>query len=339
MSEELLGKEKQKIYKLITDTFSKGLRRGIRTKGQIAKFKSLQAQINSILNSKNVVNNLSTKQFLELQNYTNDYLNTKVNAKIEIDKPKTNKSFKEQVKQQKLIEEQKKAEQLKQHQKSKTRITVLRPDISDTSKNQIASLIKSAESSVGIKNPSSVVVGSSSKEVVPYEIAKSKGNRLNFNLKGFSLFENAAYNSKIHGISNTIQELDEGVKNKKISLSEANKIKSTLQDNTVSHKLNQLGTNDQVKQFNRPEYQKLFKEFLKKSFNKYMKVIPVAGPLFMLKDMKKQYEQIQSGEHPMFPSAEKLSTQVYKRGGKVKPKPYAMGGKVYSNSVRKPKFK
>ena len=218
----------QKVYRLITDAFTKSsLRRGIRTKGQIASFKSLQSQISSILNNKTVVNNLSTKQFLELQNYANDYLSSYTNRRIEKKIPKTSKSFKEQVKKQKTIEDKIKAEQLKQHQQSKARITVLKPNISDTSKQSLTGLIKSAESMSGVK-PSNVVVGSSSKALTPYDIIKARGDKLNFNLKGYSLFENSAYNAKIHGVVNTIQELDEGVRNKKISASEANKIKNTL---------------------------------------------------------------------------------------------------------------
>ena len=77
--------------------------------------------------------------------------------------------------------------------------------------------------------------------------------------------------------------------------------------------------------------------------NKMMKFFGKSGlkvfPVLNIIDMKNQYDQIQSGEHPMFPSVEKLSQQVYKTGGKVKRKPYAIGGKVYSNQTRKPKFK
>ena len=344
---KILGLEMSKVYRLITDAFTKtSLRRGIKTKKQIAELKSLQSKIRGILNSKTVVNRLSTKQFLELQNYTNDYLSEYMNSRIEQETPKTSKSFKEQVKQEKLIEQQeklieqqKKSEQLKQHQTSKARITVLKPNISDTSKQSLTSLIKSAESVSGVK-PSNVVVGSSSKALTPYDIIKTQGDRINFNLKGYSLFENSAYNAKIHGVANTIQELDEGVRNKKISTSEANQIKNTLTDKTVSHKLNQFSNQEEVKQFNRPEYQKVFKSFLGQAFKRFMRVIPVVGTPIMLKDMKRQYEQIMEGEHPMFPSTEKLSQQVYKTGGKVKPKPkpYAMGGKVYSNSIRKPKL-
>lgn len=66
-----------------------------------------------------------------------------------------------------------------------------------------------------------------------------------------------------------------------------------------------------------------------------LKVLPVLNII----DMKNQYDQILSGEHPVFPSVEKLGKQVYKTGGKVRRKPYAVGGKVYSSQTRKPKFK
>jgi hypothetical protein len=72
-----------------------------------------------------------------------------------------------------------------------------------------------------------------------------------------------------------------------------------------------------------------------------LKKIPMIGVPFEIKRMKKEYEQIMAGEHPIFPSVEKLSQRVYKKGGKVssrKIKPYAVGGKVYSQPIRKPKF-
>ena len=72
-----------------------------------------------------------------------------------------------------------------------------------------------------------------------------------------------------------------------------------------------------------------------------LKKLPVIGIPFEVKRMKKEYEQIMAGEHSMFPSAEKLSQRVYKKGGEVSSKkriPYAVGGKVYSQSIRKPKF-
>jgi hypothetical protein len=40
-------------------------------------------------------------------------------------------------------------------------------------------------------------------------------------------------------------------------------------------------------------------------------------------------------------SKKPIQPLTYRKGGKVKktkPKPYAMGGKVYSNSVRKPNY-
>jgi len=329
------------VSKLITTTYNKAtLRRGLTSKTAKVHLAKLNTQLNNLLKK-----DLTRPQYLELQNYINDkklQYSTSVTEKTSLSGEKGKLWKKEQIKLKQVEADKIKAEQAKQlkyHQESKARITVLKPNISDTSKQSLTSLIKSAESVSGVK-PSNVVVGSSSKALTPYDIIKSRGDRLNFNLKGFSLFENSAYNAKIHGVANTIQELDEGVRNKKISTSEANQIKNTLTDKTVSHKLNQFSNQEEVKQFNRPEYQKVFKSFLGQAFKRFMRVIPVVGTPIMLKDMKRQYEQIMEGEHPMFPSTEKLSQQVYKTGGKVKPKPkpYAMGGKVYSNSIRKPKL-
>ena len=175
------------------------------------------------------------------------------------------------------------------------------------------------------------------RKLVPYDAIKAQADKVNFNLKGYKLFENAAYNAKIHGVSGTIQEIDEAIKNKKIDVSEANKLKSTLQDKGVASKLTQFGDQDQVKEFNKPQFQKAFKTFLSSAFNKYMRVVPMIGTPFMLRDMKKQYDEI------MEESKKPKEPLVYRGGGKVKrtkpkPKPYAMGGKVYSNSVRKPNY-
>ena len=341
MEEVKFNKLQYDVSKLITTTYNQAtLRRGLTSKAAKVHLAKLNTQLSNIANK----SNLTPPQYLELQNFITDkklQYTTSVTEKTSLSGKKGKLWQKEQIKLKQIEANKIKAEQeikqIKQHQASKARITVLKPNISDTSKQSLTSLIKSAESVAGVK-PSNIVVGSSSKALTPYDIIKTQGDRINFNLRGYPLFESSAYNAKIHGVANAIQELDEGVRNKKISTSEANQIKSTLTDRTVSHKLNQLGPKEEVEQFNRPEYQKAFKGFLGKAFKKYMKVIPVVGPMFMLKDMKRQHEQIMEGEHPMFPSAEKFSQQVFKKGGKVKPKPYAMGGKVYSNSIRKPKL-
>jgi hypothetical protein len=49
--------------------------------------------------------------------------------------------------------------------------------------------------------------------------------------------------------------------------------------------------------------------------------------------MKNQYDDI------MEQSKKPVEPLTYKKGGQIKRKPYAVGGKVYSNSSRKPKFK
>ena len=117
-------------------------------------------------------------------------------------------------------------------------------------------------------------------------------------------------------------------------------MKVTITRANVKSKLNQLGTNDQVRQFNKPTYQKAFKTFLNSSYNTLTKmgkvVNKVAPKVFApiaIFDMKRQYDEI------MEQSKKPIEPLIYKSGGKVKRKPYAMGGKVYGNSVRKPKFK
>ena len=355
---KILGQEMQKVYRLITNAFTKtSLQRGIKTKKQIAELKSLQSKIRGILNSKTVVNNLSTKQFLELQNYTNDYLSQYTNSRIEKETPKTSKSFKEQVKQEKLIEQQKKVEQLKQHQESKARITVLKPNISDTSKQSLTGLIKSAESIAGIK-PSNVVVGSSSTALVP-----NRPDRINFNLKGFALIHEIALNSAAHGYLDS--DIDEGIKQKKITASEAKNIKKFFNKNNISSHVKQVtGNIDKAKQFYRPEYQKSFRNFLFNQYNEVFTKIPKditppkggggspSGPqgTFGKKFLKAGAGAAATipGGGPKTPMRRALGMYdpfetglpYLKKGGKVKPKPkpYAMGGKVYSNSIRKPKL-
>jgi len=176
--------------------------------------------------------------------------------------------------------------------------------------------------------------------VSPYDAVKAQGNKVNFNLRGYSLFENAAYNAKIHGVSQTIEELDIGVKEGKINASEADNMKKTFAKESVKSKLSQFGEQGEVKQFNRPEYQKAFKTFLKGTYNTFTKMGKVVGKVapkvflpLQVMDMKKQYDNI------MEQSKKPIEPLTYKTGGKVKRKPYAMGGKVYSNSTRKPKFK
>ena len=174
----------------------------------------------------------------------------------------------------------------------------------------------------------------------PYDAVKAQGNKVNFNLRGYQLFENAAYNAKIHGVSQTIEELDLAVKEGKIDASEADNMKKTLTKSNVRAKLNQFGPIEEVTQFNKPEYQKAFKTFLKGTYNTFTKMGKVVGKVapkvflpLQVMDMKKQYDNI------MEQSKKPIEPLVYKTGGKVKRKPYAMGGKVYSNSTRKPKFK
>jgi len=76
---------------------------------------------------------------------------------------------------------------------------------------------------------------------------------------------------------------------------------------------------------------------LTKRVNRMMKFFGKTGlkvlPILNIIDMKNQYDDI------MEQSKKPIEPLIYKKGGKIKRKPYAVGGKVYSNSSRKPKFK
>ena len=323
MTEQEFLKLQSETSKFISDTFNKStLRRSTTSKAAMAHLRIFDKQIKKILANPNLTKSQYFDLHNQIQEQTSGYTN-RVIKKEKIIGQEKDKIFRKNIRKQ-LIKKQEIAPISRALRKAPI-----------TSTNVTNNLINSLGGFVGEKKKTTT--GTS---LTPYDRLKVEGKNVNFNLKGFSLFENAVFNAKQHGVSQTLSEIDEAIKNKKISTSEANKLKAVLQDKGVSAKIGQFGNQEEVKQFNRPEYQKAFKGFLKRSFSKYMKVIPVVGPMFMLKDMKKQYEQIQSGDHPMFPSAEKLSQQVYKKGGKVKPKPkpYAMGGKVYSSSVRKPKL-
>ena len=76
---------------------------------------------------------------------------------------------------------------------------------------------------------------------------------------------------------------------------------------------------------------------LTKRVNRMMKFFGKTGlkvlPVLNIIDMKNQYDDIiEQSKKPVEPL-------TYKKGGQIKRKPYAVGGKVYSNSSRKPKFK
>jgi len=76
---------------------------------------------------------------------------------------------------------------------------------------------------------------------------------------------------------------------------------------------------------------------LTKRVNRMMKFFGKTGlkvlPVLNIIDMKNQYDDI------MEQSKKPVEPLTYKKGGQIKRKPYAVGGKVYSNSSRKPKFK
>jgi len=316
MTDEEFRKLFNKAYKDLVSTFNQSTLRRTTT-SQAAKniLLGLETRIDKYKSNPN----LEAKQLTQLNNMIEElktsYIN-KVNKKSGLIDREKNKAFK-----LKLKEDIAKANIEKNVSPNLKRLT--------SSSTMVGSLAESLGGFTKAKKTGS--------KLVPYDVIKAQADKVNFNLKGYKLFENAAYNAKIHGVSGTIQEIDEAIKNKKIDVSEGNKLKSTLQDKGVASKLTQFGDQDQVKEFNKPQFQKAFKTFLSSAFNKYMRVVPMIGTPFMLRDMKKQYDEI------MEESKKPKEPLVYRSGGKVKrtkpkPKPYAMGGKVYSNSVRKPNY-
>ena len=313
----IFGETYRKINELITKAFNTStLRRGITTPTQKARIQSLERKIRSLIGSKKVFNAISKAQYYELENLATERIASYKNDRVTKSKKKEGLKTKPKI--------------------IKTNVPVIsevaKKRINVKPQNTVTTLIDSLGGFIQKKSTSTAVA--------PYDAIKAQGNKVNFNLRGYSLFENVAYNAKIHGVSNTIQELDLAVKEGKIDASEAENIKKTITKTNIKSKLNQLGTNDQVRQFNKPEYQKAFKTFLNSSYNTLTKmgkvVNKVAPKVFVpigIFDMKRQYDEI------MEQSKKPIEPLTYKSGGKVKRKPYAMGGKVYGNSVRKPKFK
>ena len=307
----------QKINELITKAFNTStLRRGITTATQRARIQSLEGKIQSLMGSKKVFNAISKAQFYELENLATERINNYKNDRVV---------------------------KAKKKEGLKTKATIIKknlPTISEVTKKTINISPKSTVTTLIDSLGGFTQKKSTSTSVTPYDAIKAQGNKVNFNLRGYQLFENAAYNAKIHGVSNTNQELDLAVKEGKIDASEADNMKKTLNKKSVRAKLSQFGEQEEVKQFNRPEYQKSFKGFLKGAYSTFTKMGKVVGkvapkvflPLGII-DMKNQYDDI------MEQSKKPIEPLTYKTGGKVKRKPYAMGGKVYGNSVRKPKFK
>jgi hypothetical protein len=313
----IFGETYRKINELITKAFNTStLRRGITTSTQKARIQSLERKIRALIGSKKVFNAISKAQYYELENLATERIANYKNDRITKSKKKEGLKTKPKI--------------------IKTNV----PVISEVAKKRINVKPQSTVTTLIDSLGGFTQKKSTSTAVAPYDAIKAQSNKVNFNLRGYSLFENVAYNAKIHGVSNTIQELDLAVKEGKIDASEAENIKKTITKTNIKSKLNQLGTNDQVRQFNKPAYQKAFKTFLNSSYNTLTKmgkvVNKVAPKVFApiaIFDMKKQYDEI------MEQSKKPIEPLTYKSGGKVKRKPYAMGGKVYGNSVRKPKFK
>jgi len=330
----------------VIDTFNKStLKRTLTSPAALKHLSSYNKNMKKILNNKN----LSQTQFLELNNMVTSIKKEYTDRVTEKNKIKTSeksKLFRQQVKDQ-LKKETPKVTTVKQDLKTdlKTqKVTAkINPNLSELSRNSLRGLLNNAAKVAGVEPPLTSTVTS----MTPYDAVKAQGNKVNFNLRGYQLFENAAYNAKIHGVSKTIEELDIGVKEGKIDASEADNMKKTLTKSNVRAKLNQFGPIEEVTQFNKPEYQKAFKTFLRGAYNTFTKmgkvINKVAPKVFVplqVMDMKNQYNEVmEKGTIMGSPLPGTAKPQTYKTGGKIKRKPYAMGGKVYSNSTRKPKFK
>ena len=305
----------------VTDTYNKStLRRTLSSRAALKHLSSYNKNMKKILSNPN----LSKAQFFELNNMVTELKSDYTNRVADKERKKSKLNSK------------------------KAKIKLNTPVVSEIAKKVIkkspqfttASLIDSLGGFTGEKK-------STSTSMTPYDAVKAQGNKVNFNLRGYQLFENAAYNAKIHGVSKTIEELDIGVKEGKIDASEADNMKKTLTKSNVRAKLNQFGQTEEVTQFNKPEYQKAFKTFLRGTYNTFTKIgkviNKVAPKVFVplqVMDMKNQYNEVmEKGTIMGSPLPGTAKPQTYKTGGKIKRKPYAMGGKVYSNSTRKPKFK
>ena len=190
----------------------------------------------------------------------------------------------------------------------------------------------------------------------------NRPDKINFNLKGFALIRDIAYNSLVHGYLDT--DIDKGVADKKITQAEANNIKSFFNKENIKSQVSQIGTVEKKAQFDKPQFQRAFNSFLQNQYNEiFTKMEKDITPKKegassrMTKPSDKKFRAATSGAAVTGGGGPKSAMQqalgmydpfnnpgpMLKAGGKVKrtkpkAKPYAMGGKVYSNSVRKPNY-
>ena len=355
MDEIKFGELQNRAFKLTVDTFNKPtLRRSLTSKAAIKHLNTYDTQIKALLNN----DALSQKQYYQLQNDVaniKSQYTTKVTTQNRIVKNEKAKEFKKQVKA-----EIKKNEALKQQQiKSQVQTTSkINANVSDVSKNTLAGLIRTAEKVAGVA-PTTIMEASTSKEVATIN---RRPDKINFNLKGFALIQDIAQNSVQHGYLDS--DIDKGVQQNKISVSEAKNIKTFFNKANIKPQVAQIGEIGKAKQFYSPQFQKAFNTFLQTQYNEVFTKMPKdvtpkdgsskSKTSFTDKFTKKLRTGASMGVVPgggggKSPMQEALGMYdpfnkpgpYMNKGGRVpsKRKPYAMGGKVYGNSVRKPKFK
>ena len=233
-----------------------------------------------------------------------------------------------------------------------------------------ANIEKSISPNIKKLTSSATMVGSIAESLGGFTKAKKTGtavvfnrpDKINFNLKGFALIRDIAYNSLVHGYLDT--DIDKGVADKKITQAEANNIKSFFNKENIKSQVSQIGTVEKKAQFDKPQFQRAFNSFLQNQYNEiFTKMEKDITPKKegassrMTKPSDKKFRAVTSGAAVTGGGGPKSAMQqalgmydpfnnpgpMLKAGGKVKrtkpkAKPYAMGGKVYSNSVRKPNY-
>ena len=355
MDEIKFGELQNRAFKLTVDTFNKPtLRRSLTSKAAIKHLNTYDTHIKALLNN----DSLSQKQYYQLQNDVaniKSQYTTKITTQNRIVKNEKAKEFKKQVKA-----EIKKNEALKQQQiKSQVQTTSkINANVSDVSKNTLAGLIRTAEKVAGVA-PTTIMETSTSTTVAKIP---TRPDKINFNLKGFALIQDIAQNSVQHGYLDS--DIDKGVQQNKISASEAKNIKTFFNKANIKPQVAQIGEINKAKQFYSPQFQKAFNTFLQTQYNEVFTKMPKdvtpkegsskSKTSFTDKFTKKLRTGASMGVVPgggggKSPMQEALGMYdpfnkpgpYMNKGGRVpsKRKPYAMGGKVYGNSVRKPKFK
>ena len=338
MTDEEFRKLFNKAYKDLVSTFNQSTLRRTTT-SQAAKniLLGLETRIDKYKNNPK----LEAKQLTQLNNMIEElktkYIN-RVNKKSGLIDREKNKAFK-----LKLKEDIAKANIEKS----------ISPNIKKIPTTSSPSMVGSLVDSLG---------GFTKSKKTGTAVGFNRPDKINFNLKGFALIRDIAYNSLVHGYLDT--DIDKGVADKKITQAEANNIKSFFNKENIKSQVSQIGTVEKKAQFDKPQFQRAFNSFLQNQYNEiFTKMEKDITPKKegassrMTKPSDKKFRAATSGAAVTGGGGPKSAMQqalgmydpfsnpgpMLKAGGKVKrtkpkAKPYAMGGKVYSNSVRKPNY-